>query len=62
MATSFEFNSTGSTVKEDFRISMANYNPGNYELEVEISDKISGEKKKRVAAFEIKEKITSSMK
>lgn len=62
VATSFEFNSTGSTVEEDFRISMANYNPGNYELEVEISDKISGEKKKRVAAFEIKEKITSSMK
>ena len=62
VATSFEFNSTGSTVKEDFGISMANYNPGNYELEVEISDKISGEKKKRVAAFEIKEKITSSMK
>lgn len=62
VATSFDFDSNRATAKEDFGISIANYKPGNYELEVEIVDKVAGKKKKRIAPFEIKEIDTKSMK
>ncbi len=49
--TSFDFNSSESTSKEYFGISIENLKPGDYELEVEITDKVSGEKKLRHRQF-----------
>lgn len=53
VATSFDFDQRGITAREHFGISVANYEPGDYELEIEVVDRISGKKKKRVAQFRI---------
>lgn len=53
VATTFEFSSHSMTSKENFGVSIAHYKPGNYELEVEVADRVSGKKKKTSAAFEI---------
>lgn len=51
----FDFGATGSTAKETFGISIANLNKGEYELEVEVKDKNSGQKKSREARFTVME-------
>jgi GWxTD domain-containing protein len=53
IATSFDFESESTTSREGFGISIANYEAGNYEIEVEVLDNVSGEKRKRSALFEI---------
>jgi GWxTD domain-containing protein len=53
IASAFDFQSTATTAKEDFGIAIANLKPGDYELEVEVRDNISGMKKQRQAPFQI---------
>jgi GWxTD domain-containing protein len=55
IASAFDFQATGQTAKEDFGISISNLKSGDYELEVEVEDKISGMKKQRRALFQIVE-------
>ncbi|MCG8603908.1 carboxypeptidase-like regulatory domain-containing protein [bacterium] len=55
VATSFDFSSRTTTAKENMGISIANFSKGPYELEVEVKDKVSGKKKKRVRRFQIME-------
>jgi hypothetical protein len=56
IASAFDFQSAGQTAKEDFSIALANLKPGDYELEVEVRDKISGMSKQRKAPFQIMKK------
>ncbi|MGH7453085.1 MAG: hypothetical protein ACRENG_17180, partial [bacterium] len=53
IASAFDFQSAAPAAKESFTISVANLKAGDYELEVEVKDKISGMRKKRSAAFQI---------
>ncbi|MCG8603910.1 GWxTD domain-containing protein [bacterium] len=53
IATSFDFDSESRTSREDFGVSIANYEAGNYEIEIEVLDRVSGEKRKRSSQFEI---------
>ncbi|MCI0693387.1 GWxTD domain-containing protein [candidate division KSB1 bacterium] len=53
IASAFDFQSTAPAAKESFTISVANLKAGEYELEVEVQDKISGMKKQRSAPFQI---------
>ncbi|MFQ5677581.1 MAG: hypothetical protein ACE5G1_16950, partial [bacterium] len=53
IATSFDFSSLTSTARENFGISINNLKPGNYELEVEVIDQNSKQRKRRKTAFEV---------
>ncbi|MFQ5640647.1 MAG: carboxypeptidase-like regulatory domain-containing protein [bacterium] len=53
LATAFDFTSLTPTAKENFGISLANLKPGDYELELEVSDTLAGQKKQRSAPFRI---------
>lgn len=54
-ASLFDFGATQSTAKETFGISIANLDAGDYELEVEVKDKFSGNKERRHARFSVLE-------
>ncbi len=56
VASQFEFTSATETSKEPFGVSVSNLSKGDYELEVEIRDKNSGQKQTRIAKFEVREK------
>jgi GWxTD domain-containing protein len=53
IASAFDFHSPAPMAKEDFGISISNLKPGDYELELEVQDKISGAKKQRSAPFQV---------
>lgn len=55
IASSFDYDSPTMNSKEHFGVSIANLEAGDYEIEVEVKDPESGQKKRRNVVFEIRE-------
>lgn len=56
ISSAFDSQSTSETAREHFGVSVENLEAGRYELEVEVRDKQSGQKKRRQVVFDIRER------
>lgn len=53
ISSAFDYEAASLTAREHFGVSIANLDAGNYEVEVELKDTISNQKKQRSVIFEI---------
>ncbi|MCG8605593.1 hypothetical protein MJD09_11425 [bacterium] len=53
VTTSFEFDTFSPTIKETFRIDISKLESGDYEMQVEIQDRLSSQKRRRARTFQI---------
>lgn len=49
----FDYQANGRTAKDTFGVSIANLDKGEYEIEIEVTDKLSGKKGRRSARFTV---------